>query len=102
MRKAPGTPPRIPLGKGVAALEPCTRQGSYTDRYRLRFCTIVDKSTAHDPLADVARCRHCGQQTIQCHSCSCRVHWLESPCPRCGADQRQGWLRAAKGLKEAV
>src|SRR5204863_4652622 len=41
MRKAPGPSPRIPLGKGVAALEPCTRQGSYSDRYRLRFCTTV-------------------------------------------------------------
>ena len=102
MRKAPGPLPKIAPGKRVASPEPCARQGSYTNRYRLQFCAIVDKSTAHDPLDDVARCRHCGQQTIQCRSCSWRVHWMESPCPRCGADQRQRWLRAAKGLREAV
>ena len=81
--------------------ELCTRHGSYADRSRLRFCTMIDSHTAFDPDDNMERCRQCGGRTIQCHACSGRVHWMESQCPHCATDMRQRWRLATKSPKVA-
>ena len=78
---APAHHVNAPPGKGGPKSEPCTRHGSYADRSRFRFCTMINGNTAYDPDDKVERCRQCGGRTIRCHACSGRVHWMESAMP---------------------
>jgi hypothetical protein len=72
----------------------CNRTRSYANLYRLQSCTVSDEQTVHDPVDGCSRCRRCGERTLQCHGCSGRVHWKDSPCPHCGISLEHRWVKS--------
>jgi len=64
----------------------CKQTRSHANLRRLQLCTERDERTVYDPVGGCLRCRQCGDPAKHCKSCSRLVHWMESPCPGCGAD----------------